>query len=695
EKAEKKRLKNEQRHKSSLFTSAGGYAGLGAIIIAFIAVGVPALIMTEAFPQITPIYNRIHIANEYVSAYLSGNDIDLNNLYAYGVDELMPRTLSFEPLEYEDIEMFEVDTTGENNVYLKSWVGDSFDYYSDTWSGADYDKVLLYRQNFGYDFTPDDISTGFKKYVYPSTTELNEDEIYKNFSKFGFTMQSVDVTRRSGYSRLLFIPYSMDTDLGLLEKDSLETASKKFSNYYDGVYSSRFYESGDTYSTVSFVTRMNRTGIGEAYENAMAYYRSSIYFADVLSKAEDVSILDEELYSYEMALQDAGIEYLGTSLGQRISEMTEEELAKFTQFVELEKKYSDYAHENYTVSFGSEKVKELAAQIVDENGFTVNTPIHDKVMATVAQLDSMCKYTLTPNMELYPGVGSILEAFLFDVKEGYCSHFATAACAILREMNVPVRYVEGYIAHGLESLRGEYSATVLDRDAHSWIEVYYEGMGWIAYEVTPNYTEDMYDPDSATVEPVVPENTPTPTPPTDDTPVRDPDIEIEYTPEVVSEVKKFVIIISCTAAVILLGFVLRYFIKRFISRGTNMLAARYDLIKRAKDPEVYNNPKTDLHSMARRLDDQIIEIFIALGAGPENGEVSSTYAKRIAANYKDLSHISAEEVFAIIQKEEFGHGLTFSEMSTIAESLSDITASVYAGLSWHQKIVLRYIKRKI
>lgn len=698
EKDRKKEEKKEKLHKRSLVTAAGGFAGIGAVAIAIIAIGVPALLMKNPFPQIAPIYNRIHIANQYVSAYISGNDIDLNNLYAYGIDELMPRTLSFEPLEYEDEEIFRVKATGENNIYLKSWIGDSFDYYSDTWSGADYDKVLLYRQTFGNDFTPDQLSTYFKKQIYPSTNEVSEENVYKNFSKFGFTMQTVEVERLSGYSRLLFIPYLMDTDFNLLESGTLDANSKKFSNYYDGVYSSRFYEIGDEYSTISYVTRMNRSGISEAYENAMAYYRSSVYFAEKLAdpeKDEDF-ILEDELYYYEKALQDAGIEYLGTSLGERISLMSEEELNEFMAMVELEKKYSDYVHNNYTISFGSERIKELADSITEANGFTVNTPVHNKVLAVVDQLDSMCSYTLTPNSELYLGAGSILEAFLYDVKEGYCSHFATAACAILREMGVPVRYAEGYIAAELESNRGSYRTTVLDRDAHAWIEIYYEGMGWIPYEVTPNYTEDMYDPDSATLIPETPEqNTPTQPTPNVDTPERDPNEDIEELPEEMTEVQKFLIIVGITAAVILVGFVIRFFVRRFIRRGTNMLAARYDLIKRAKDIEVYNNPKTDLHSMARRLDDQIIDIFAAIGASPENGELSSEYAKRLQANYTDLSHISPVTVFAIIQKEEFGHGLTFDEMSTIAEYLADITASVYAGLSWHQKIILRYIKRKI
>ena len=126
-----------------------------------------------------------------------------------------------------------------------------------------------------------------------------------------------------------------------------------------------------------------------------------------------------------------------------------------------------------------------------------------------------------------------------------------------------------------------------------------------------------------------------------------------------------------------------------------MLAARYDLIRRARDIDVWNNPKTDRHAMARKINDQIFDIFEVIGAAPESGELSSVYGKRIASTYGDLSKINAEEIFNIIQKEEFGHGLTYDENAMLAEYLADITASVYAGLNRFQKIKYRYIKRKI
>ena len=699
-KAEKKRIKNEKRHRADLVSAAGGLIGIGAAVLAIIAVGLPALAVSKPFPKITPVYNFVNIGNYYVTAYLSGNDIDLNDLSQYVVEELTPRKLTFEPLEYEDVQVFTVSSTGANNVYLKGWVADSYDYYTDSWSGADHDKVLLYRQQFGYDFSPDSLSTAFKNYVYPSTTEITEAKVYKNFSKFGFTMQSVSVYRNSGYSRLLYLPYSIDTNFGLLEQNTLDANAKKYSNYYEGTYSSRFFDTGDTYETISYITRMNREGIAEEMKNAVRYYEYSVSTINKIKAVKETSAdpIESLIYDYEMYLQDNGLEYLGTSLVDRyFNTMSDEERAAFDENVAKELEYRKFVNENYTETVDSSKIRELANTLTAELQAQVITNRHDIILSVIDYLGENCEYTLTPDQSLYLGAGSILDAFLFDVKQGYCSHFATAACAILRQMGMPVRYVDGYIAPDLKSRYGSYSADVLDSNAHAWIEVYYDNIGWVPYEVTPNYTEAMYDPDSATIEPVDPNKptNPTPTPPTEQDPNINNEIITEEEETTLTEIQKFIIVVSSVGLLILLYFIGRLLIKRFIRRGVNMLAARYDLIRRARDKEVWNDPKTDRRKMARRINDQIIDIFEVIGAAPEPGELSSVYGKRIASTYGDLSKISAEEIFALIQKEEFGHGLNFAETAMLAEYLADITASVYAGLNRFQKIKYRYIKRKI
>ena len=90
-----------------------------------------------------------------------------------------------------------------------------------------------------------------------------------------------------------------------------------------------------------------------------------------------------------------------------------------------------------------------------------------------------------------------VENFLTNTKEGYCVQFASAAALILREYGIPTRYVEGYIACDFNTNssidRVARSATyVHDYEAHAWIEVFFDGIGWVQYECTPAYYAGMY-----------------------------------------------------------------------------------------------------------------------------------------------------------------------------------------------------------
>jgi hypothetical protein len=72
--------------------------------------------------------------------------------------------------------------------------------------------------------------------------------------------------------------------------------------------------------------------------------------------------------------------------------------------------------------------------------------------------------------------------FLLRDHVGYCQHFAGAAALLLRMAGVPTRVVAGF-ATGQPTGDGRY--LVRDADAHAWIEVYFEGYGWVPFNPTP------------------------------------------------------------------------------------------------------------------------------------------------------------------------------------------------------------------
>jgi len=76
-----------------------------------------------------------------------------------------------------------------------------------------------------------------------------------------------------------------------------------------------------------------------------------------------------------------------------------------------------------------------------------------------------------------------LEDFLFVQKAGHCEYFASALAVMLRTVGVPTRSVNGFYGGEWNSF-GHYLA-VRQGDAHSWVEVYVDGAGWVTVDPTP------------------------------------------------------------------------------------------------------------------------------------------------------------------------------------------------------------------
>lgn len=119
-------------------------------------------------------------------------------------------------------------------------------------------------------------------------------------------------------------------------------------------------------------------------------------------------------------------------------------------------------------------------------------------------------YTLSPGAT--PRNKDFVNYFLAEKQKGYCAHFASSAVLILRYMGIPARYVEGYAVDAMEvaqdatltdqNVADYYDGVSLleqnsvvsydasDGNAHAWVEVYDENIGWYPVEFTPYQTEE-------------------------------------------------------------------------------------------------------------------------------------------------------------------------------------------------------------
>ena len=77
-----------------------------------------------------------------------------------------------------------------------------------------------------------------------------------------------------------------------------------------------------------------------------------------------------------------------------------------------------------------------------------------------------------------------VDGFLFENREGYCVHFASAMVDLLRLCGIRARYSEGYVISFNKGKNGNVTE-VTSSSAHAWPEAYIEGIGWMVFEPTP------------------------------------------------------------------------------------------------------------------------------------------------------------------------------------------------------------------
>ena len=110
---------------------------------------------------------------------------------------------------------------------------------------------------------------------------------------------------------------------------------------------------------------------------------------------------------------------------------------------------------------------------------------YDKAAAIELYLRSKFGYTL--NLTGKPG-DDPLAHFLFETRAGHCEYFASSMTVMLRTLGIPSREVNGFLPGEYNDLGGDY--IVRASDAHSWVEVYFPGNGWVTFDPTPDGPEN-------------------------------------------------------------------------------------------------------------------------------------------------------------------------------------------------------------
>ncbi|MBX6363705.1 MAG: DUF3488 domain-containing protein, partial [Gemmatimonadetes bacterium] len=89
-----------------------------------------------------------------------------------------------------------------------------------------------------------------------------------------------------------------------------------------------------------------------------------------------------------------------------------------------------------------------------------------------------------------------VEYFLFERRAGHCAYFSTAMVVLLRSIGIPARNVDGFLGGEWNEL-GHY-LVVTQNHAHSWVEVWFPGFGWVPFDPTPAAAAAVGGPAAAT-----------------------------------------------------------------------------------------------------------------------------------------------------------------------------------------------------
>ncbi len=174
-----------------------------------------------------------------------------------------------------------------------------------------------------------------------------------------------------------------------------------------------------------------------------------------------------EIDSRAMLADYAGAIFMAEKFSRRLT---------YTVYSVMEEPFaSRYISDYLQLPDDSKKIAELAAEVTKG----VNTE-NEKALKIEKYLKTNYRYSLKTSPPVQ-GINPI-EDFLFNSKQGYCEHYATAMVLMLRTIGIPSRVVTGFI-NGERNKYGDY-IIVRQSDAHSWVEAVVNGK-WKRFDPTP------------------------------------------------------------------------------------------------------------------------------------------------------------------------------------------------------------------
>jgi len=714
------RFKNNLNNKKK-YSVRGGYAGFFAFVVAFIAVSaVQPFISPKAKFDISMPEKVLDFLTSTIEYTLVGSDSSVYGGYNGG----MGGGFLYRPggAQFKDKPILKIQPYGNSNylnlssgaVYLKGWTGTI--YTGKMWIEADKKQIEEYN------------SIG-KSTLIPGFDYVSEQTFFKAFTENMQDIFAVPHQRRSAElkndklkiehlvsgGKRSFMPYfyeSYESELFKFETNADLNIEITNSLFKYPIYTANFYSSDNV---------LNRSGIAIAgmREYLDYYYTRMETDADadierflsqvdpplLLRTMPDISFISERdfLATSNRSLDrmiEAGRFYRYTAPSAEYSEMDEykgfvyipneyEEIMDIARvrnninnlgwignpesfiisdYIDSEVVYNKFVRKYYLGlpdNFPQE-VKDLAEEIT----LGINTD-YEKAVAIEQYLATNYTYTLNP-MPPMDTKADFVYNFLIDVKEGYCTAYASSMVTMLRSIGIPARYTEGYLVDASQKQRGDDGKEyiiIYDYNGHAWPEVYIRGIGWIPFEPTVSYTETLEQEEA----------------PYEYTPPRIPDYSNSYTPTIPLEEEEEILEEDEIQNSISPAFIV--LIALILACGLIYIINLIVVSQRFKG---FRNA-TPNKAVIKMLS-YILGFLKQCGFVMHNEEGLISFAKRVAPNFATIKPDGWETIAGVMQKARYSkHKITEDERECVYEFIEILRKECLKKLKFDLRFKLRFV----
>ena len=123
-------------------------------------------------------------------------------------------------------------------------------------------------------------------------------------------------------------------------------------------------------------------------------------------------------------------------------------------------------------------IKKLAENLTDKSH-----TMYDKAVALESYFQN--NYIYDTNISLPPGQEAVSWFLFRSNHRGFCTYFAASMAIMARELGIPARVVEGYTHGKYDAKHNQW--VIRGTDAHSWVQIYFAGYGWINFEPSASF----------------------------------------------------------------------------------------------------------------------------------------------------------------------------------------------------------------